>query len=201
MNNGIENRPTTAQEKGAAFLEWISDNERELKKAVRKNITFDPELFDDVFAEAIINVYNTITANNSEIKNLKNYFFLAFKWQYQMRQNQWRKRRDASVRGIVHNLDVYDEVEDEQAKDTDITEAIKAMREVLTEQFGKRNTEIFFTYWTDKVKASTSYDKIGASYGLTADEVGRILVAMRKYVTEEMKYIKEIFTTDYAYDS
>lgn len=68
------NKESTAEEKGAAFLQWVADNEKEMRKALKKNCTYDPDIFDDVFSETIVNVYNTITKNNREIDNIKNYF-------------------------------------------------------------------------------------------------------------------------------
>lgn len=202
MQPNKEQSTTTAEEKGAKFLQWVADNEKEMRKALKKNCTFDPYIFDDVFSEAIINVYNTITKNNQEIANIKNYFFLALKWQYQMRQNQHRRREKETVRDYWDNHTIADEPEDEIAKDADVNNALAAMKEVLTEQFGERWTEIFFVYWDGRSKNATSYHALADKFGITGsiEPLKQQLQKMRAYITEEMKYIREIFNTDYAKD-
>lgn len=190
---------TTAEEKGAAFLQWIADNQKELKKAVKKNCTFDAEIFDDVFAEAIINVYNTITKNNSEIANIKNYFFLACKWQYQMRQNQHRKHTEETIRDVLPNLNIIDEIEDETAKENDYNEAITTMREVLTEQFGGEMADVFFVYWQGKMSGEiANIGELCDRLNLDPRKAKNALQQMRRYIVEEMPYIKNLFTRDYA---
>lgn len=191
------NTITTAEEKGAKFLQWIADNQKELVKAVKKNITYDPDIFDDVFNESILNVYNTIVKNNQEIANIKNYFFLACKWQYQMRQNQHRKHTEAMMREGWQHLSIIDETPDEEAKDADITEAIDQMKECLLEQFGEDNTEMFFVYWEGKCRNDMNYQTIAEQYSLTLTAAKRIISEMKQYVVNEMPYIKTILTNAY----
>lgn len=200
MQTNKEQAHTTPEEKGAKFLQWIADNEKEMRKALRKNCTYDDEIFDDVFSEAIINVHSTIVKNDREVDNIKNYFFLALKWQYQMRQNQHRKRGKEAVRDYWQNHTITDTAEDEEAKDADINNALQMMREVLTEQYGERWTEIFFVYWDGRSKNNTSYQAIADKFGITGsiEPLKSQLQKMRAYVVEEMNYIRGIFVTDYA---
>lgn len=202
MQTNKEQATTTPEEKGAKFLQWVADNEKEMRKALRKNCTYDPDIFDDVYSEVIINVYNTIVKNNREIDNIKNYFFLALKWHYQMRQNQHRRKGKETVRDYWDNHTSIDQTEDEIAKDADVNNALVAMREVLTEQYGERWTEIFFTYWDGRSKNATSYQALADKFGITGsiEPLKQQLQKMRAYVVEEMKYIREIFNTDYAND-
>ena len=60
------------------FLKYVSENMNALKKAVKKNITNDNDLFDDCFNETIIKVYNSIVKNGTIIDDYKQYFFLAW---------------------------------------------------------------------------------------------------------------------------
>ena len=200
MQTNKEQTQTTPEEKGAKFLQWVADNEREMRHALKKNCTYDPDIFDDVYSEVIINVYNTIVKNNREIDNIKNYFFLALKWHYQMRQNQHRRRGKETVRDYWDNHTIIDQTESEIAKYADVNNALAAMREVLTEQYGERWTEIFFTYWDGRSKNATSYQALADKFGITGsiEPLKQQLQKMRAYITEEMKYIREIFNTDYA---
>ncbi len=198
MQPDKEQTTTTAEEKGAKFLQWIADNEKEMRHALKKNCTFDPEIFDDVFSEAIINVYNTIVKNNQEIANIKNYFFLACKWQYQMRQNQHRKHIESAVRDNWHKLTfIYTDI-DEDAKERDIADALTKIKETLTDEFGEVNTEMFFYYWQGRVRNDMNYKMIAQKYNLTNNAVKRITNQMRDFVIEEMPYLREILQNDYA---
>lgn len=194
------NKETTAEQKGANFLEWVANNQNELKKAVKKNITYDPDIFDDVWSEAIINVYNTIVKNNQEIANIKNYFFLACKWQYQMRQNQSRKRKENAVRDNWQHLTIIDDGEDEDARENDIIDALRQIREALNEQYGETSAEMFLFYWEGKSRNDMNYQTVADKYGLTLTAVKRMTQEMKNYVITELPYIKEIFRTDYAHN-
>lgn len=186
------NKETTPEEKGAKFLEWVGQNQTQIKRQVRKNITYDSELFEDCFAEAIISVYNAIIRNDSEIDNLNNYFFLAFKWKYQTRQNQKRKQLEINVypsdwetMEMVDDIDERNKIEE---RENDINDALTILRDALIEEFGEEMTELFFKYWKQKTIGGASYSKLVADC-VNPNQAQRTLFAMKKYVNEELSYL------------
>ena len=71
-----------AQKKGKEFLDFVVKNEKRLKKNLMKNITYDENIFDDVFHDTILKVYETIVTKGDEcnIKDYEQYFFIASKF-------------------------------------------------------------------------------------------------------------------------
>lgn len=78
--------------RGREFLDFVATNEAELKRAVRKNITYDPEIFDDAFHTAIVKVYNAIEAGR-DVSDFKQYIFISAKWEYINRANRSRREK------------------------------------------------------------------------------------------------------------
>lgn len=186
------NKESSAEEKGAIFLNWVADHQAEMKRALRKNCTYDPDIFDDVFTETIINVHSTIVKNNRDIDNIKNYFFLALKWQYQMRQNKKRKQQADSYIPKdweqVGGLDDPEERDEREEREADINDAIAVMRECLIEEFGEEMTELFFSYWKQKTVGGASYSRLVENHP-EPSKAQRILFAMKRYVAEELSYL------------
>ena len=51
---------TEGELKGQQFLNYVGQNIKRLKKNLKKNITYDDGLFDDVFQESIIKIYEIL---------------------------------------------------------------------------------------------------------------------------------------------
>lgn len=185
-------KESSATEKGTAFLQWVAENEKEMRKALKKNCTYDPDIFDDVFSETIVNVHSTIVKNNREIDNIKNYFFLALKWKYQTRQNQKRKRQSEEFApdnweqfGGVDDWEHTAEIEQRQMN---ICDALQVLKDALVEEYGEEMTELFFRYWQRKTEGGASYSKLVEGQA-NPNQAQRTLFQMKRYVTEELSYL------------
>ena len=93
----------TNEEHGREFLEYVAKNEAKLKKNLRKNITYNPELFDDVFQDTIIKVHNAIM-KGQRIEDFEKYFFIASKFQYINEDNKDKKRKQNSDNEFLWRL-------------------------------------------------------------------------------------------------
>ena len=93
---------TEGELKGQQFLNYVGQNIKRLKKNLKKNITYDDGLFDDVFQESIIKIYDSIVKNNKDVGDYEKYFFISSKFNYIIRQNQERKRINNRI-----NIDDY----------------------------------------------------------------------------------------------
>ncbi|MDE5790312.1 MAG: hypothetical protein K2H96_03675 [Muribaculaceae bacterium] len=186
------NKESTAEEKGAMFLNWVAEHQGEMRKALKKNCTYDPDIFDDVFGETVLSVHSTIVKNNREIDNIKNYFFLALKWKYQTRQNQKRKQQSATFTPddweSLGGLDDGEEREAIEQREVSICDALTIMRECLVEEFGEEMTELFFSYWTQKTVGGASYQRV-LEHHPEPNRAQRILFEMKRYVSEELSYL------------
>ena len=68
------------------FFKFIIENEKELQKALKKNITFDPDIFDDSTADTVCRIGEYIMQKGIKIDNFKYFFFIAAKRDYIAKQ-------------------------------------------------------------------------------------------------------------------
>lgn len=85
------------------FLEYVAKNEKRLKKNLRKNITYDPYIFDDVFQDSIIKVYDSIM-NGTVIEDFEKYFFIASKFSYFNADNKNKRNIKQNDRDLLWNI-------------------------------------------------------------------------------------------------
>ena len=165
------------------FLKYVSENMNDLKKAVKKNITNDNDLFDDAFNETIIKVYNSILKNGTIIDNYKQYFFLACKFTFIYRQNKKRKEEAQAIRDyFALNDDFLDDDFDEEERYQDIVDTIDKIKADVIENLGEYYAEIFFTYMTLKSTQSISYKKLAAEKGISTRRVSQIIGMVKEYI-------------------
>ena len=165
------------------FLKYVSENMNELKKAVKKNITNDNDLFDDAFNETIIKVYNSILKNGTIIDDYRQYFFLACKFTFIYRQNKKRKEEAQAIRDyFALNDNFIDDDFDEEERYCDIVDTIDKIKEDVTENLGEYYAEIFFTYMTLKSTQSISYKKLAAEKGISTRRVSQIIGMVKEYI-------------------
>ena len=165
------------------FLKYVSENMNALKKAVKKNITNDNDLFDDAFNETIIKVYNSILKNGTIIDDYKQYFFLACKFTFIYRQNKKRKEEAQAIRDyFALNDDFLDDDFDEEERYQDIVDTIDKIKEDVTENLGEYYAEIYFTYMTLKSTQSISYKKLAAEKGISTRRVSQIIGMVKEYI-------------------
>ena len=176
----------------------------ELKKAVKKNITNDNDLFDDAFNETIIKVYNSILKNCTIIDDYKQYFFLACKFTFIYRQNKKRKEEAQTIRDYFalrddfsDNVDsigykktkllrdyfaLRDDNYNEEERYCDIVDTIDKIKADVVENLGEYYAEIFFTYMQLKSTQSISYKKLAAEKGISTRRVSQIIGMVKEYI-------------------
>ena len=127
------------------FWKYVRENMNALKKAVKKNITNDNDLFDDCFNETIIKVYNSILKNGTIIDDYKQYFFLACKFTFIYRQNKKRKEEAQSIRDYFDiNDDFIDDDFDEEERYENIVDIIDKIKADVIKNLGEYYAEIYF---------------------------------------------------------
>lgn len=85
------------------FLEYVAKNEKRLKRNLRKNITYDPYIFDDVFQDSILKVYDSIM-NGTVIEDFEKYFFIASKFSYFNADNKNKRNIKQNDRDLLWNI-------------------------------------------------------------------------------------------------
>lgn len=182
----------TNVEHGQAFLDFVAKNEARLKKNLRKNITYDPDIFDDVFQDSIIKVYNAIE-NGARIKDFEQYFFIASKFCYINADNKMKNRMKNDDREIFGEIDnderfaEYDKSwEVKEERNNRINELMKYLSQRLNEVFSPRECDIFLIYYRLKSeKAGVSYKKLARILEIDVKEVTNIIQKVKAFVRED----------------
>lgn len=182
--------------KAREFLDYVVEHEKELKYSLAKNITFDKDIFEDVFSETILKVYNSILKNGTDVSDFKNYFFTSLKWTYVYRDNQNKKHKTQSVRDWVENNDVIEESKDEEERFANTENTLQALKNKITEKFGEWYCTVYFTYYNCKVTEGCSYGKLSVKLGIPTKQISTIIRTVREYINsdEEINEIKRKFT-------
>ena len=172
------------------FLDYVAKNERRLKRNLRKNITYDNDIFDDVFQTAIIKVYDSIVKNDKWIDDFEQYFFIATKWEYILHDNRARK-----ARAIHDNIDVilymYNDDRDTE-RDDEMADIVKRLTDYLVKTYGEHDADIFLTYYKLKSQDRCSYSDMSYLTWLSIKQVTEIIQRIKSDDN-----LQDIFYTQY----
>jgi len=182
--------------KAREFLDYVVEHEKELKYSLAKNITFNKDIFEDVFSETILKVYNSILKNGTDVSDFKNYFFTSLKWTYVYRDNKNKKHKNQSVRDWFENNDIIEEDTNEEERFENTTNTLQSLKDKVTEKFGSWYCTVYFTYYNLKVTEGCSYGKLSTKLGIPTKQISTIIRTVRDYINtdEEIIEIKRKFT-------
>ena len=190
------------------FLEYVAKNEKRLKKNLRKNITYDPYIFDDVFQDSIIKVYDSIM-NDTVIEDFEKYFFIASKFSYFNADNKNKRNIKQNDRDLLWNIShgyennrgdisedakrVIDEMavednewEKKEDKNENINKLFRFISEKLNKVFSPAECDIYLIYFRLKSeKSGVSYEKMAKITGRSFSEISQIIQKVKKYVKND----------------
>ena len=185
----------TNKEHGDEFLKYVAEHMDRLKHNLRKNITYDPDIFDDSFQDSIIRVYNAIM-NGTRIDDFEQYFFITSKFDYIVKDNKKKNRlkNDDSdlLSDISHGMlqDIfYADDEDwkiKEEKSDKINELFKFLAHRLNEVFSPAEADIFLIYYRLKSeKAGVSYKKMAKITDKSVQEITNTIKAIKKFIKSD----------------
>lgn len=195
------------------FMMYVWNNLNTLNYALRKNITYDADIYDDVTADTLCRIAEYIMRKHVIIKDFKGMFFLSAKRQYVAEQNKKREMDRKSDREYFNKLDdalgrYYDYIEDgdtseytikqpdldmfidDDSMDAEIKaerthELFKYLEEKLNEVFEPNEVDIFLIYFRLKSeKKGISYKKLGDIMDKDVKYITRTIVKIKKYIKE-----------------
>lgn len=198
------------------FMMYVWNNLSTLNYAIRKNITYDPDIYDDVTADTLVRIAEYIMRNHVYIKDFKGMFFLSVKRQYIAEQNKKRDRESKSDREYFSKLDealgrYYDYIEDgdsseyminhpdmdiwldddymdEEIKAERVHQLFKYLEGKLNEVFDGNEVDIFLIYFRLKSeKRGISYKKLADIMDKDVKYITRVIVKIKKYVKESVE--------------
>lgn len=185
------------------FMLYVWNNHAMLCKAIKKNITMDDELFDDVTADTLCRIGEYILRKKVYINDFKNMFFLAAKRQFIAEQNKKRDRLKQNNRDFFDNifnglekredkndLDIYYSMLETNELDNEIRadkthKLFKYLEEKLNSVFEGNEVDIFLIYF--RLKS----ERKGISYKKLADIMDKDVKYITKTIVKIKKYIKE----------
>lgn len=187
----------TNEEHGQQFLEFVAKNEKRLKHNLMKNITYNEDIFDDVFQDSIVKVYNAIE-NGARIKDFEQYFFIASKFCYINADNKNKQKIKQMDRDLYGDIDQDERFgsEDKQwekreEKSNKINELFKQLSDILNREFSPREADIFLIYYRLKSeKAGVSYKKMAKILDTDVKEISQIIQKVKKYVKNNGEIIR-----------
>lgn len=204
----------SSEEHGMDFLEFVAKNEKRLKKNLRKNITYNEEIFDDVFQTTIVKVYNYIMKGNV-IEDFEKYFFIASKWEYIAEDNKRKKKlinEDNTIlwdishgaeqtkgtlttdgqRLLESTLEDDDEYSVRERRYESINNYFKILGKKLNEVYKPSEVDIFLIYYRLKAeKQGISYKKMAKITDKPISEISTIIQKIKNYVKND-KEINEL---------
>lgn len=195
------------------FMLYVWNNLDDLNYALRKNITYDPDIYDDVTADTLCRIGEYIVNKKVFIKDFKAMFFLSAKRQYVAEQNKKRDRDSKNDREYFSKLDdalgrYYDYIDDGDTteysvnqpnvdmflEDDSISTEIKAERThelfkylegKLNEVFEGNEVDIFLIYFRLKSeRKGISYKKLADIMDKDVKYITRTIVKIKKYIKE-----------------
>lgn len=198
------------------FMMYVWNNLSTLNYAIRKNITYDPDLYDDVTADTLVRIAEYIMRNHVYIKDFKGMFFLSVKRQYIAEQNKKRDRESKSDREYFSKLDealgrYYDYIEDgdsseyvinhpdmdiwldddymdEEIKAERVHQLFKYLEGKLNEVFDGNEVDIFLIYFRLKSeRRGISYKKLADIMDKDVKYITRVIVKIKKYVKDSVE--------------
>jgi len=187
----------TNEEHGQEFLKFVAKNEARLKNNLRKNITYNEDLFDDVFQDSIIKVYNAIE-KGARIKDFEQYFFIASKFCYINQDNKMKNRQKNDDREIFCEIDQDERFAEfdnnwqiKEERNNRINELMKYLSQRLNEVFSPRECDIFLIYYRLKSeKAGVSYKKLARILETDVKEVTNIIQKVKAFVRDDKEIME-----------
>lgn len=187
------------------FFKYIIDNEKELQKALKKNITYDPDIFDDVTCNTIVRIAEYIMKNEIRIDNFKYFFFICAKREYIAEQNKKRGITNNSNRDFFDNifnglekrekqedLDIYysmlnndEDIMVEETKADKVHRLFEYLEKKLNETFLPDEADIFLIYFRLKSeKKGISYKKMAMLTDKDLKYITNVIKKIKKYIKE-----------------
>lgn len=187
------------------FFKYVIENEKMLQKALKKNVTYDPDIFDDVTADTICRIGEYIMNKEKKINSFKDLFFMAAKRQYIAEQNKKRKRQANDIPNFTDIMEDGKKNLSYEQKDIDFLNSLKAdeddewryneekakrindfykwLEEELNKVFLPNESDIFIFYYRLKSnKTGVSYKKLAKILDVPVKYITDTIVKIKKYI-------------------
>lgn len=188
------------------FYQYIIRNEKQLKQEVRKNITYEEELFDEAYSDTIVKVANAILVNHKVIEDFRYYFFISFKQNFIQLQNKKRKIDKLKTYGYKECEGLIIEDYDNEQRYDRIKILFKWLSDYLEEHFPPNEVDIYIVYYFLKVgKNRVSYKKMAEIYDVELKYITNVIQNIKRFVKNDKIINKKkeeiLYGSDFDFDT
>lgn len=188
------------------FYQYIIRNEKQLKQEVRKNITYEEELFDEAYSDTIVKVANAILVNHKVIDDFRYYFFISFKQNFIQLQNKKRKIDKLKTYGYKECEGLIIEDYDNEERYDRIKILFKWLSDYLEEHFPPNEVDIYIVYYFLKVgKNRVSYKKMAEIYDVELKYITNVIQNIKRFVKNDEIINKKkeeiLYGSDFDFDT
>lgn len=188
------------------FYQYIIRNEKQLKQEVRKNITYEEELFDEAYSDTIVKVANAILVNHKVIEDFRYYFFISFKQNFIQLQNKKRKIDKLKTYGYKECEGLIIEDYDNDERYDRIKILFKWLSDYLEEHFPPNEVDIYIVYYFLKVgKNRVSYKKMAEIYDVELKYITNVIQNIKRFVKNDEIINKKkeeiLYGSDFDFDT
>lgn len=188
------------------FYQYIIRNEKQLKQEVRKNITYEEELFDEAYSDTIVKVANAILVNHKVIEDFRYYFFISFKQNFIQLQNKKRKIDKLKTYGYKDCEGLIIEDYDNEERYDRIKILFKWLSDYLEEHFPPNEVDIYIVYYFLKVgKNRVSYKKMAEIYDVELKYITNVIQNIKRFVKNDEIINKKkeeiLYGSDFDFDT
>lgn len=174
----------TNEERGRDFLNYVARNEDKLKRSLAKNITFCGDIFDDVFHDTVIKVYEAIVERGVEVVDFKSFFFMASKRNYCREAN--RQKRRECTHTLIDDVSDVPETSDPPPR---VLPELKDIMAVVAASFGQESAAMFMKYFSLRKNGRISYRDFAESSGYPYVVVKETLCGIRHFLKDNINSI------------
>lgn len=163
------------------FMRFVAENDADLRRAVRKNVTYDEEVLEDAFAAAVIKVHDSILAGRL-VRDYRKYLFIAAKWEYVKLHN--RKRR---LSAVTVPVDAASGEVDAGAGDEvpEAAELVAELRRRISLRFGRTARMLY-----ELRRGGATFAAIGRDHGINPRVVASMVRQVEEYVTSAPEMVR-----------
>lgn len=188
------------------FYQYIIRNEKQLKQEVKKNITYEEELFDEAYSDTIVKVAYAILVNHKVIEDFRYYFFISFKQNFIQLQNKKRKIDKLKTYGYKDCEGLIIEDYDNEERYDRIKILFKWLSDYLEEHFPPNEVDIYIVYYFLKVgKNRVSYKKMAEIYDVELKYITNVIQNIKRFVKNDEIINKKkeeiLYGSDFDFDT
>jgi len=202
----------SAEAHGNDFLDWVSNNDNKMKKALKRNGTYD----EDVYQDTILKVYTNIITNQKQINDFEQFFFLSNRQNYINQVNKERNQVKKHNRDFFHHIETGQELKEEA---TDVNEYFSYVENVeqnkeewydnvdklflfiankVEVNFPAKEAQLYIIYIKLKSEGKITYKQLQQVTGYSMTFISNTIKTINYYVNNdpEIKQLKEELYAD-----